>query len=90
LYKKNLETSSLNILYSIDQINVLISTARNDLPGPRLMFNQPYPNRRYGQKYEIANCQHIFEHAGFEQTRRADEAPTSIQKCTKCKIIKFL
>lgn len=53
------------------------------------MLNQKYPTRSTGQKYEITNCQHVFNHIGFEQTRRADEAPTSIQQCSLCKIVKF-
>ncbi|ATZ81506.1 LEF-5 [Drosophila innubila nudivirus] len=77
------------MFYTLDKVNVLISTAIGDLPGPQLMLNHKYPTRSTGQKYEITNCQHVFNHIGFEQTRRADEAPTSIQQCSLCKIVKF-
>lgn len=92
LYKKYFfvtEHSSLNIFWSpINSNQVYISTARDDIPGPILNFNCRLPIKRTSEKIYIEDCQHTFIHVRFEQCRRADEAPTSIVKCTKCNLHK--
>lgn len=91
-FKKNFfftptELSSLNMFFSENGTDVCISTANVNLPGFQLALDVRYPKKSTGQKYTITNCNHIFEHVGFQQTRCLDEAPTSIVRCTLCNSI---
>lgn len=83
-----IENSSLNMFYSPNGREVFISTATTNLPGP-IIVGCKYPLKCSSQKYESHNCNHKFEHYEFRQTRRADEAPTSVVQCILCKILKF-
>lgn len=75
------------MFFSENGRDVCISTASVDLPGFQLALAVSYPKKSTGQKYTIANCNHIFEHVAFQQTRCLDEAPTSIVRCKLCNSI---
>lgn len=82
------ENSSLNLFFSPDGKKVFISTSTTNLPGPILALKCKYPKSSTGQKYQINNCVHDFQHKELQQLRRGDEAPSSIMECSKCKYVR--
>lgn len=76
------------MFFSPDSKNVFISTARDNLPGPKLMLNCKYPYAPTTKKYTTMVCQHDYRYEKMVQVRRGDEAPSQMQKCIKCNLIR--